>query len=430
VSAGRIYLAHRDGSESRPLLEVGDGSMDLRWAPDGRRLRYSSWGPEGREHERWIWETSTAGEPPRAICAGSGGVWVGDSHYVFSRGPALKLGNLLTDRFVSDLYAIRDDEGTAWLRGEPVRLTFGPLRYTQPGTPPDRKRLFAWGESFRGELLRYDLEERDFRPYLSGLSASEVDVSPDGAWLAWVSYPEQALWRGRPDGSERLQLTTPPLLAFWPQWSPDGREIAFIGARPGEFGLTLQVISPDVGGMRTMPSDSAEHALPWNPCWVEGGRAVAFSPMVVRKPLPDWLFLWEPQANEVRAWSGTEWMLWPVCSLQGQVLTQRFRPDYSSPRSSVYSPETKSWTHDAPSGGAYPTWTSDGRSIVFLDLVSMQIRRLWPQTGRVETIADVGDMQLGGPTIAPWLGLAPDDSPLVMRSHDTREIYELEFEAP
>ena len=66
------------------------------------------------------------------------------------------------------------------------------MRYTQAGTTPDGKKLLAWGESFRGELLRYDMEDGRFEPYLSGLSASDVGVSPDGQWLAWVSYPEES----------------------------------------------------------------------------------------------------------------------------------------------------------------------------------------------------------------------------------------------
>ena len=75
-----------------------------------------------------------------------------------------------------------------------------------------------------------------FESVLGGVSALYADVSRDGEWLAWVSYPEGTLWRARADGSERRQLTSPPLTAHLPRWSPDGRAIVFVGAAAGERG--------------------------------------------------------------------------------------------------------------------------------------------------------------------------------------------------
>ena len=42
-----------------------------------------------------------------------------------------------------------------------------------------------------------------------------------------LSYPDQALWRSRSDGSERMQLTYPPVEAEFPFISPDGTKVAF-----------------------------------------------------------------------------------------------------------------------------------------------------------------------------------------------------------
>ena len=63
---------------------------------------------------------------------------------------------------------------------------------------------------------------------MDGISAEFVDFSRDGQWVTYVSYPEGTLWRSRVDGgTQRLQLTFPPLRAAVPKWSPDGRQIAF-----------------------------------------------------------------------------------------------------------------------------------------------------------------------------------------------------------
>ncbi len=59
----------------------------------------------------------------------------------------------------------------------------------------------------RGELVRYNAKSGDFVPYLGGISAGELDFTRDGQWVAYVTYPDNTLWRSKVDGSERLQLT-------------------------------------------------------------------------------------------------------------------------------------------------------------------------------------------------------------------------------
>ena len=86
----------------------------------------------------------------------------------------------------------------------------------------------------RAELVRYDSKSGDFFPFLGGISAGDVDFSRDGQWVTYVSYPDNALWRSKPDGSARLQLTYPPMQAALAHWSPDSQQIAFSGTTPGK----------------------------------------------------------------------------------------------------------------------------------------------------------------------------------------------------
>lgn len=74
-----------------------------------------------------------------------------------------------------------------------VRLTNGPLSYTNPVVSRDGKRVFALGSKARGELVRYDEQIRQLVPFLSGISATDPTFSRDGQWVAYRSYPDCAL---------------------------------------------------------------------------------------------------------------------------------------------------------------------------------------------------------------------------------------------
>jgi hypothetical protein len=74
-------------------------------------------------------------------------------------------------------------------------------------------------------------------PHLSldqNLSAAALaEYSEDGQWVAWLNASDGSLWRSRIDGSERIELTTPPLRIFSMKWSPDNRTPGHDGQEPG-----------------------------------------------------------------------------------------------------------------------------------------------------------------------------------------------------
>ena len=196
----RLVVVRGDGTVVREWPSLPSRPSRLAWSPDGRCLRFRADGPDQRRS--WVWEVSVDGGEPRALWPGEGGRWTPDGRfYVFDRRDEAEGRN--------DVFAVREPV-LPWLSpSQPVRLTFGPMSFTDVGPSPDGERLFAWGTSGRGELLRYDAKAGRFGKYLDGASLYFVDASRDGKWLTWVSYPDGALWRGRSDGSDRLKLTGP-----------------------------------------------------------------------------------------------------------------------------------------------------------------------------------------------------------------------------
>jgi hypothetical protein len=121
-------------------------------------------------------------------------------------------------------------------------------------------RFLVLGAKQRGEMVRYDMKSHQFLPFLSGISATDPTFSRDGKWVAYASYPDGTLWRSRSDGSERMQLTYPPMDVKFPYISPDGTQVAFHTCCDK---VELFVISMD-GGTSQKVSDSGFYAS-WSP---------------------------------------------------------------------------------------------------------------------------------------------------------------------
>ena len=417
----RILLAPVDGSEARLLLDVpAIAPTWIRWAPDGRRFRFAGRGPAGHEIEGYVWESSTAGETPRPLWPGGRGEWTGDGrHFVFDQWNPFAVR--------SEVAAVRESHWLSWAGPQPVRLTAGPLGFSYVGSRPDGRGLLAFGRAAKAELHHYDNGSKRFEPFLDGQSIGMVKPSPDGQWLAWVTYPEGVLWRGRRDGRDRLPLTSPPLRAFLPSWSPDGTKVAFIGADSAtDERWSLRLVSANGGAVEVLAKPEGKFSF-WDPCFLPDGRLL-FSRAFPRSPAG--ILTVDLQTRAVSPLGGAEKFFYPKCGPQGQVLASRALADDSPWALTVYWPKRAAWEDLGANPLVYPTWTRDGQSFCGLDREANRIACYSFASRRLETRAEIGDMPLLSWVLVPWMGLDADDSPMVMRDRSTRDIYSLDWEAP
>ena len=261
-----VRLAASDGMGSRTLVTTAGQPFKPRWSPDGTRIRYSV--ADRGMVAASLWEASVAGGQPKELlpdwngalypCCGD---WTIDGRYfVFVAGAT------------GDLWALSEDAGYFRTRREPMQLTFGPLRFRGPVPSRDGKQLFAVADQEKGEVLRFDIQSGRFEPYLSKTSATWLTFSRDGQWIAYVSYPEGSLWRSRVDGTERVQLTFPPLVVGSPQWSPDGTRLAFAG-RTGSSTQQIYTLSA-AGGTPKRWTTMDAHQI--DPSWLPDGQHLLF----------------------------------------------------------------------------------------------------------------------------------------------------------
>jgi serine/threonine protein kinase/Tol biopolymer transport system component len=431
IKGRELHIAKADGTEIRRLgvinatLFPGDvvirGLSPPRWSPDGSRIRFNV---QDASQSPSIWEISRDGTNLHALlpawhqphCCGS---WTADGKYfVFSSG-----GNI---------WAIR--EKTRLLQrasGEPTQLTTGPMQFNNPVPSPDGKRLFASGWQPRSELVRYDAKSGQFLPYLGGISAEGLDLSRDGKWLAYAVYPDGTLYRANADGSERKQLTFPPLSAGLPRWSPDAKQIAFMGALPGKS-ERIYLMSSDGGTPQQVTNGNSGVVSESDPIWSPDGLSLAFGGNPLSGDPPDKLLLrvLNTKTRRISALPGSEGLWSPRWSPDGSYIAALTS---DSQKLLLYDLRTHRQTEVA-SGTmtiGYLSWSRDGVFVYFDTFGSdTAFFRLRIRDRKIERIVSLRDVRRTTGTFGPWTGIALDGSPLLQRDAGASEIYALDWEAP
>ena len=110
--------------------------------------------------------------------------------------------------------------------------------------------------------------------------------SPDGTEIVYSTetiqpfYPYGRagfgeLWAVKVDSGEKRRLTSAPIDAVQPSWSPHGHRIAFWGLRPGGQ-RDLWTVGRS-GGESSVVAVTDDADLDWNPVWAPDGRSLYFA---------------------------------------------------------------------------------------------------------------------------------------------------------
>jgi eukaryotic-like serine/threonine-protein kinase len=414
-----IFLAKSDASEPRQLLMTSGTASDLRWSPDGSILRFTVNDPQ--TNGRSIWQASANGSNLHPLLAGWNNI------------PNECCGNWTPDGKYFVFQAVRDGTANLWALGEPVgllfrtphepvQLTTGPMNVGSPVPSRDGKKLFVQGWQTRGELVRYDAKSRQFAPYLSGISAMGLDFSPDGQWVAYNDGTDGTMWRSKVDGTQKLQLVMPPMLAYLPRWSPDGKQIAFFGHPPGEPWQIYVV--PAAGGAPELLYRSATNLA--DPSWAPNGTSLAFGENSLNNQ-GSAVYVLDLKTRNVSKLPGSDGLYSPRWSPDGRYIAAI---PLDSLKLMLFDLTSQKWTELARIFVAYPTWSRDGRYLYFDGILDNQegYYRVQVSDRKLERICSMQGFQAAGGAFGNWSGIAPDESPLLVRDSSIQEIYALDWE--
>jgi eukaryotic-like serine/threonine-protein kinase len=373
------------------------------WSPRGHRIAF--FGIDGGNRD--IWTLPAAGGTPVQVTRDPATDW----HPVWSPD-----GN--------HLYYLSDRSGSMNLWRVAIDLNSGqtsdqPEQVTIPSTDivgfcfARQGRRFAYVNRLRsGNIARVPFDpvkEAIVGPVSLVTHGSWLaltpDVSPDGQWVAFNTWNQREdIYIARVDGSGQLQLTDDEHRDRFPNWSPDGKRIAFYSNRTGVY--EFWNIKPDGSGLQQLTYFNDPEVGVLNPTWSpDGSRLVATrtaggpaSIFHIGEP-------WVPPSSTLPATSGRDLRV-SSWSPDGRCLAGSMAAPGRQTGIGVYCFDSGAYRQYTDFGW-YPRWMSDSRRLMFSTAGEPGIYLLDTLSGKAREI----------------LSVAPNAVRVVAPAHDGRWIY-------
>lgn len=413
-----LFVAKADGTDSRKLLAVKGDIKNVAWSPDGSHLRFDTTESAGTIGQQLTWEVSATGtdlhrffdgwhDPPDECC----GKWTADGRYFVFQSK-------------NQIWALAEKSSFMHSEPKPIALTSSPLSLSYPLPSKDGKKLFMIGQTYRGELMRFDGKSGQFSTFLGGISAEYVAFSKDGQWVTYVAYREGSLWRSKVDGSEGLQLTYPPMYPVLPRWSPDGKRIIFFEfARSAAKPARIYEVSVEGGSPRELMPEDPRQQL--DPNWAPDGTKIVFSNE--SNDPSSAIHVLDVASHQVSDLPNSQGLYSPRWSPDGRYISA-FSAD--SMRLMLFDSQTQKWTELANGSLSWLNWSHDGQYVYVLDYRGKNaVVRIRVSDHKTEQVVDLKSLATTG-RYGGALSLAPDDSPLLLRDTGSQDVYSVDWEAP
>lgn len=418
AAGNSITQTDRSGGNRHRLLEVDGEIYSL--SPSHELLRMAV--QESNSGDLTQWEAQNDGSGLRRVLPTwkearpqPGGAWTSDGRW-FAFGAVGKGSR--------DLWLLDDER-------HPKQLTSGPLEFRTPTFSRDGKRLFCVGILRRGELLRYDIPNRDaesqitgskptagspkFSAMFEGISAEQLEYSPDKTSIVYITYPEQVLWRAKADGSDRRQLTPSGMRVLRPHWSADGSRIAFETRTSNATHWSLYMMSSSGGSAHELPVNASGGFT-----WSHDGRS-----LILGDDGGGQMRFLDLEQNTFTNIPESENLAGPTLSPDGAYIAAIQSPSETLVLFDFASHHRRVLARDAQ----YPAWSRDGQLIYFNSFAGSAptMYRVRISDGRIEALFTLDELVATG-SWGYWSSVAPDGSVLFMRDIGNSDIYAVDWQ--
>jgi Tol biopolymer transport system component len=278
VCASLFVISIATGQKTRltspPEPSIGDGWPAV--SPDGTTVAFARYSQDTSAN---IYLVPVGGGEPRQVTADKASIfglaWATDTELAFSsnRSGSSRLWRISTKASSNPPIAELD------IAGEDARFPSFSRVGTAAPTRLAYQRLVENLDIRRAEIVGEGTAQHALKSSQSFIASTKSEdhprYSPDGTKIAFVSGRSgtQEIWLCASDGSNPVRLTSMggPIV-IGPQWSPDGRRIAFF-ATTGPAGAYVTYVA-DADDGRPSRVTRTEGELEALPAWSRNGRSL------------------------------------------------------------------------------------------------------------------------------------------------------------
>jgi Tol biopolymer transport system component len=395
--------------QRRTLYALSD-AVQPRWSPNGQRVAFWAFAKQGGQRD--IWTVGLAYDhagvviqaPPVAVTEDAATdwnpVWSPDGRYLY----------FATDRSGSmEIWRAPIDENSGITKGPAEQVTSGGTGLRGHIALADKGASLLYVDRTSRQMV----EKTGFDPVAGkttgqltpvldvSVAPTNVDVSPDGQSLVFYSAGKQEdLFVSRNDGTNRRRLTNDPARDRGPNWSPNGKKIAFFSDRNGSY----EIWTINADGTALTQVTNTRGANRSTPLWSPDGTRLLY----IQRRGSSWDnyivdYIFDPdkppaqQAIEELPVIGRsdEYFAPTSWSPDGQMIAgnRAFIDRFAPGGIFVYTIATRTFRMiiDGAAGGR---WLNDNRRLIFPDPATGKVLLVDTKTGQQQGVLSV-DQELG-----------------------------------
>lgn len=356
-----LFTADVQTGEQQQISEID--AVQPSWSPNGERIAFWSVMKDGKlSGQRDLWtiaaDGSDAVQLTNDLAVDWNPVWTADGTYLLfasNRGGAMSI------------WRIPVDQRTGRARGQPEPVTTGGASsHGHITVAANGSRAMYTERLTTSNIYKVELDHKRGQtigtpvPITTGTRlATEPAVSPDGSRVVFYTLSNvMALWLVGSDGTGLRRLTSENDKAKYrsPQWSPDGRTIAFHSDRGGNY----QIWTTD-SSAKDFTQLTRTGTVTLYPFWSPTGDRVGY--VDLGRGVSSVSFK-NPKAGSQMLLAG-DLMVRPGWSPDGRRIVGTLPPAAGGSGIVMYTPDSRALDKVSPFGDA-PQWLPDSRHIVFV----------------------------------------------------------------
>ena len=251
--ATQIFTMWADGSQPRQLTHLPFSAWLPTWSPDGKQIAFFHFDDVSL---RGLYIMGSSGEGLFSPVQSSGGYsaphWTPNSEWITYESLGTRTAIFRIRRDGSQIETLYDTPADDFLA-------------TQAGWSPAGTGIVVHVAEAYEQVIHHvqpaEGSEQVISP--SDIFSSSAIWSPDGEWIAYVSYQRDFndVYRVRPDGSGTEQLTsTPNINETNLFWSPDSQQLLILSSEQ-----KLYLLDSSGGELRLLTETLAYETAGWSP---------------------------------------------------------------------------------------------------------------------------------------------------------------------